>query len=62
MEHHESARIFLDTDAIEVWLVIDNHVTGESGKLKIGDSWRIGAVDKVAYPYEILIVVVNRSR
>lgn len=55
-----SGRIFLGLDGIEVWAVTDNHVTGESGKLMVGDSWRIGAVDKELYPYEVLIVVVNR--
>jgi hypothetical protein len=53
------ARIYMQPDGIEVW-TYDGEDIGMSGKLTIGDTWRVGATDKATYPYEVLIVVVNR--
>ena len=51
--------IFLDPDGIEVIATAGNEVD-RSGKLMLGDSWRVGAVNKEIFPYEVLIVVVTR--
>jgi hypothetical protein len=51
--------IFLDPDGIDVVAHAGDEI-GRSGKLVMGDTWRIGAVDKDAFPYEVLIVVVQR--
>jgi hypothetical protein len=52
--------IFLDPDGIEIIATAKGEV-GRSGKLALGDSWRVGAIDKAAFPYEVLIVVVSRG-
>ena len=54
--------IYIKTEGIEVFAYSGPDDVGSSGPMALGDSWRVGAIDKTAFPYEVLIVVVSRSK